>query len=89
MWLWPARTQQVRATTTLVDPKKLKADQERAEAERNRGREKLAEKQTKTMRKFGMPPMSRTRLPQQLNAGVLALLCGSIRHVLSVLVHCA
>lgn len=59
---------QVRATTTLVDPKKLKAEQEKAEAERIRGREKLAEKQHKAMRKFGLPSMPRSRPPQQLNA---------------------
>ncbi|EFN59422.1 hypothetical protein CHLNCDRAFT_137949 [Chlorella variabilis] len=65
------KTQRVRATTTLVDPKKLKAEQERAEAERIRSREKLAERQTKTMRKFGLPAMPRARMPQQLNADYL------------------
>ena len=69
----PAALRQVRATTTLVDPKKLKAEQERAEAERIRSREKLAERQTKTMRKFGLPAMPRARMPQQLNAGGLGL----------------
>ena len=57
---------QVRATTTLVDPKKVKAEQERAEAEAIKGRERLADKQSKAMRKFSMP---RSRMPQQLNAG--------------------
>jgi hypothetical protein len=44
----------------------VKAEQERAEAEAIKGRERLADKQSKAMRKFSMP---RSRMPQQLNAG--------------------
>ncbi|KAL4430964.1 hypothetical protein ABPG75_006220 [Micractinium tetrahymenae] len=63
------RTQKVRATATVSDPKKAQAEREKAEAERIRSREKLAERQTKTMRKYSLPPMRRA--PQQLNADYL------------------
>ncbi|KAL4426799.1 hypothetical protein ABPG77_006585 [Micractinium sp. CCAP 211/92] len=63
------KTQKVRATATVADPKKAQAEREKAEAERIRSREKLAERQTKTMRKYSLPPMRRA--PQQLNADYL------------------
>jgi RNA polymerase-associated protein LEO1 len=47
-----AGQQRVRATTTMVDPKKEKEEQERAEAARIKDLEKLADKQQKTMRKY-------------------------------------
>jgi RNA polymerase-associated protein LEO1 len=50
-----SRQQRVRATTTLVDPKKEKEDQERAEAARIKDLEKLADKQQKQMKKYKSP----------------------------------
>eukprot|EP00887_Chlorella_sp_A99_P005619 scaffold1.g5619.t1 len=50
------RQQKVRATTTLVDPKKVKEQQEKAEEERIRGVEKLRGLQAKKMRQFGVAP---------------------------------
>lgn len=63
----------MRSTATVVDPKRLKAEQERAEAERIRAREKLEEKQAKALRKFSMPRYPRP--PQHLNAGEWCCCC--------------
>ena len=46
------RKQKVRATTTLVDPKKEKEEREREEEARIRYKERLAEKQTKQLRRY-------------------------------------
>ena len=46
------KQQRVRATTTLVDPKKEKEEREREEEERIRYKERLIEKQTKQLRKY-------------------------------------
>lgn len=53
-----SRQLRVRATTTLVDPKKEKEDQERAEAARIKDLEKLADKQQKQMKKYRSTPIS-------------------------------
>jgi len=53
-----SRQLRVRATTTLVDPKKEKEDQEKAEAARIKDLEKLADKQQKQMKKYISTPTS-------------------------------
>jgi RNA polymerase-associated protein LEO1 len=50
------RQQRVRATTTVVDPKKEKEEREKAEEMRIRDKEKLAEKQAKQLRKYTTIP---------------------------------
>ena len=70
----------MRATATLVDPKAAKAAVERAEEERIRAREKLAEKQSRAMRKYGggggYGSSMMHRAPQHLNAGACARVWG-------------
>lgn len=63
------RQQRVRAMATVVDPKKAKAEIEKAEEARIRDKERLAEKQQKQMRRYtGRTPAS------------LASVYGSSRH---------
>ena len=65
-----ARQQRVRATTTLVDPKKEKEDRERAEEARIKDLEKLADKQQKQMRKYTSSSVGPPRY-RALNAAYL------------------
>lgn len=56
------RQQRVRATATLVDPKKEKEAREKAEEARIRDLEKLASRQEKQMRKYTTPAVPRQRV---------------------------
>ncbi|KFM26606.1 RNA polymerase-associated protein LEO1 [Auxenochlorella protothecoides] len=62
-----ARVGRVKGTTTLADPARQKRERELAEEGRIRDRERLAERQARTMRRFA-PPAAPARAPRLSSA---------------------